>query len=468
MWANQVGDQEYEFSNFLKYFQRSATFTPPNSTLRAANASVPLPAPGAFSDIGGPVQVTVPNWANSLAGWVRNGLLSLGLPDIQDYVSGTLIGSQFNYHCENPTDQTRSSSETAYLRLALSTTDLVVYKNALAKRVVFDDNKRANGVEIDIGGLTSMLAAKQEVIVSAGVFQSPQMLMVSGVGPKDTLQELNIPIVQDLPGVGQNMWDHWYFGPSYTVNVETHSVIGNEAIANQLTEDYRTNHTGLLTNLGGDILGWEKLPSPERDALSPESAQALNDSFPADWPELEYIVLDAYIGNQSNYITDAPHTTDMYGGLAAALVSPLSRGNVTIRSGDTSDLPIVSPNWLTSPVDQDLAIAAFQRLRQIASTNATAPAIIEEVYPGSNCTSRDDILEFVKNAGMTVWHGSATCKMGMASDPMAVIDAQARVFGVEGLRVVDNSAFPFLPPGHPQSTTYALAEKIAEDILLGR
>ena len=113
--------------------------------------------------------MTVPNWANAFAGWVRNGLLSLGLPDIQDYVSGGLIGSQFHYHCENPADQTRSSSETSYLRRALATTDLVVYKNALAKRIVFDHDKKATGVEINIGGLTSTIGAEREVILSSGV-----------------------------------------------------------------------------------------------------------------------------------------------------------------------------------------------------------------------------------------------------------------------------------------------------------
>ena len=263
------------------------------------------------------------------------------------------------------------------------------------------------------------------------------------------------------------MWDHWFYGPSYTVNVETHSILGNPVAAARFTNEYRAEHTGMLTNLGGDILGWEKLPYPERAALSPSASQILDESFPSDWPELEYIVNDAYGGNQSNYIRNAPQTTSMYAGISAALVAPLSRGNVTIRSADTAELPVVNPNWLDSPVDQELAVAGFNRIRQIVATNATSPAIIEEVYPGSDCSSREDILEFIKNNGNTVWHASGTCKMGKGDDPMAVVDAQGRVFGVSRLRVVDNSVFPLLPPGHPQATTYALAEKIVDDILKG-
>ncbi|KAL9092349.1 MAG: hypothetical protein Q9159_000857 [Coniocarpon cinnabarinum] len=468
MWADQVGDRQYEFPNFLKYFRRSATFTPPKDSTRAANATVPPPTAGAFSSSqGGPVQVTIPNWADSFAGWVRKGLLSMGFPNLQDYVSGTLIGSQLQYHSENPVDQTRSSSETSYLRQALATTDLMVYKNALAKKVLFDDQKKATAVEIDIGGLTSMLEAKQEVIVSSGAFRSPQLLMASGIGPGDTLQQHNIPVIHDLPGVGQNLWDHWFFSVSYSVNVETHSIASSPAFAGQLAEEYRASQSGPLTHVGGDVVGWEKLPESERASLAPSSSQAFDESFPADWPELEYLVTDAASGDPRNFPAGPPSSPNMYASIAALIVAPLSRGNVTIGSSDTADHPIISPNWLASPADQDLMVSAFHRVREFARANATRSVIKEEVYPGPNVTSREDILSFIKSTGLPVWHASATCRMGMANDTMAVVDAQARVFGVRGLRVVDNSAFPLLPPGHPQATTYALAEKIAEDIMQG-
>lgn len=139
--------------------------------------------------------------------------------------------------------------------------------------------------------------------------------------------------------------------------------------------------------------------------------------------------------------------------MLGVLITPTSRGNVTLKSADTSDLPIINPNWLGDTADQDVAIAMFKRMRQAFQSEAMAPVIIgDEYYPGTGVQSDSETLEFIKNNVMTLWHAACTCKMGTSDDDMAVVDSQARVFGVNGLRVVDASAFPFLPPGHPQST----------------
>lgn len=139
--------------------------------------------------------------------------------------------------------------------------------------------------------------------------------------------------------------------------------------------------------------------------------------------------------------------------MLGVLITPLSRGNVTLKSADTSDLPIINPNWLGDTADQEVAIAMFKRMRKAFQSEAMAPVIIgDEYYPGTGVQSDSEILEFIKNNVMTLWHAACTCKMGTSDDDMAVVDSQARVFGVNGLRVVDASAFPFLPPGHPQST----------------
>lgn len=133
-------------------------------------------------------------------------------------------------------------------------------------------------------------------------------------------------------------------------------------------------------------------------------------------------------------------------------MAPLSRGNVTLRSADTSDLPIINPNWLGSKADQEVAIAAVKRLRQFWQSDAMAPAVSgREYFPGYQMQTDEQILEFVKNALIPIFHASCTCKMGTKDDPTAVVDNEGRVFGVSGLRVVDASAFPILPPGHPQS-----------------
>ncbi|KAL8939135.1 MAG: hypothetical protein Q9216_003528 [Gyalolechia sp. 2 TL-2023] len=132
-----------------------------------------------------------------------------------------------------------------------------------------------------------------------------------------------------------------------------------------------------------------------------------------------------------------------------------------------TDHPIINPNLLSHPADQELAIQGFKRAREIWTILQDSGLTIgaEEYFPGSNVTSDDDILDFIQRSLMTIYHASSTCKMGKPDDNMAVVDGKARVYGTQNLRVVDASAFPFLPSGHPQSAIYALAEKIAEDIL---
>lgn len=235
--------------------------------------------------------------------------------------------------------------------------------------------------------------------------------MVSGVGPKNTLQDHNIPIVSSLPGVGQNMWDHFLAGPSYRVNVPTHSVLGNPSLLAAATAEYITNHTGVLTNNGGDFFGWEKLPDEERNSQLSNDTRDKLAAFPADWPELEYITLDAYVGDQENYVMGQPKTPYMYASVIAAIVAPLSRGNVTISSPDTNDLPIISPNWLVDKADQEVMVAGYKRVRALVDTDEVQRAVVgDELYPGRNVTSDEDILDAIKKSGLTVWHASSTCE----------------------------------------------------------
>jgi hypothetical protein len=124
-----------------------------------------------------------------------------------------------------------------------------------------------------------------------------------------------------------------------------------------------------------------------------------------------------------------------------------------LNSGSTSDLPTINPNWLDTPADQEVAIAMFKHMRQAFQSDAMAPVVIGDEYnPGTQVQTDAQVLEWIKNNVMTIWHAACTCKIGTPEDKMAVVDSQARVYGVQGLRVVDASAFPFLPPGHPQST----------------
>ena len=204
-WANQVGDQDYTWSKFLPYFEKSLNFTPPDTSKRAANATPDYD----IANLGqgnGPLSVTFTNYAQAFSSWVQNGLKEIGIQPRKGFTSGQLIGSSYVLNTVEPTLQTRESSETAFLQPALANPNLIVYTQTLAKKIIFDSDKVATGVQVDTQGKVYNLSARKEVIVSAGAFQSPQLLMVSGVGPQATLSQYNIPVVADRPGVGQNMW----------------------------------------------------------------------------------------------------------------------------------------------------------------------------------------------------------------------------------------------------------------------
>ena len=247
------------------------------------------------------------------------------------------------------------------------------------------------------------------------------------------------------------------FGANYELNLITHSTLANPEFNAQQVSSYLTNRTGQLTNIGADILGFEKIPLSLRATLS-NSTQAGLAQFPADWPELELTWLDAYSGYQKDLLLGSPQDGKNYGTTNALLVAPFSRGNVTINSTDTADMPIISPNYLLDPRDREVAVAGFKRARQVAQTNAIQSIVIgDEALPGSNVTTDAQILEFITQSASTLYHAAATNAMGRPNDSNAVVDSQARVIGVSGLRVVDASAFPFLPPGHPQATVCELS-----------
>lgn len=202
------------------------------------------------------------------------------------------------------------------------------------------------------------------------------------------------------------------------------------------------------------MVAFEKIPQNLRREFTPAALTAL-DQFPADWPEVEYVT----------GTSPGPDGSGL-GFILAALTAPVSRGSVTIASADISTPPVIDMAWLTDPANADaqVAVAAFKRIRQAYST---IPETIlgPEVAPGAAVQTDADILTYIRNVSVPFYHAAATCAMGKKGDPNAVVDSQARVFGVQGLRVVDLSVVPFSPPGHPQATVYMLAEKIADDIL---
>ncbi|KAF7521728.1 hypothetical protein G7054_g12363 [Neopestalotiopsis clavispora] len=465
--AEEIGSSAYSFDEFFPYFTKSQNFTPPvgGTFDRFANSTPEYDPSRLGTD--GPLSVLYPKYAQPFGSWAGMGFEAIGLHSQAGFESGNLSGAYAYPLATIRNDENiRESSETAFLRPHLSgqTPNLITFISTLAKRVLFDDQKQATGVVVDTQGLQYTIRARKEVIVSAGAFQSPQLLMVSGIGPQATLEEHGIEVLQDSPGVGQNMKDHVLFGSSYRVNVDTGSSFGNPEKLAEYQEEYARGN-GPMTNPGIDILGWERLP---RNNLTNATISALESTFSSDWPEVEYLPNGGFFGNASNFQKIQPTDDFQYASVVAGLVATLSTGNVTISSNDTADAPIINPNWLSHPADKEVAIAAFKRTRQVWEAPAMKPLLVgDEYFPGKNVTTDKQIWAHIQDSFSTIFHAACTCKMGTDDDPMAVLDANARVRGVSGLRVVDASSLPILPPGHPMSTIYALAEKIVDDIRNG-
>lgn len=463
-WADAVDDSSYTFDNFLPYFKKSITFTPPSSS-RASNATADFNV--AAFDGSGPLQVSYANYASPFSSYMEPAMNEIGMSRTTDFNSGSLMGTQYCSSTIRPKDENRDSSQTSFLTQASGRSNLKVYDLSMAKKIIFDSAKKATGVSVSSDGVSDYtIHARKEVIVSAGAFHSPQLLMVSGVGPKAQLDQFKIPVIANRPGVGQGMQDHVFFGPSFRVRVQTLTRLANDLlyVAAQFFGDY-AKQLGPLTNPVCDFLGWEKIP---RSLLS-ATAQADLARFPADWPEAEYLSAPGFIGNFSNLFTTQPKDGYQYASILGGLVAPLSRGTVTLASADTKDLPIIDPNWLTNNTDQEVAVAIYKRIRQTFASKAMQPVLADttEYFPGPNVQTDAEILNTIQNTVQTIWHASCTCRMGKTTDVNAVVDSNAKVFGVDGLRVVDASSFALLPPGHPQSTVYALAEKIADVIKAG-
>ncbi|KAI5867011.1 putative glucose-methanol-choline oxidoreductase [Durotheca rogersii] len=471
MWADAVGDSSYEFQKFLPYYRKSGNFTPPRNRLQFDNVTLQYDAQVlAENNRNGPLSLSFANYVHAFATWASQGLKQIGINPRDGFQSGELLGHSYNIFTINADTMLRDSSETSFLQKGLEYPELTVYHLTQGKQILFK-GKKAAGVRVDTMGTQYTLSARKEVIVSSGVFGSPQLLQASGVGPAKLLKGLKeIPVVADRPGVGQNMQDHIYFGVTHRVNVLTTSSLLDPGFYAAQTELFVNGAAGMLTNPNTDMLGFEKLPERLRRGMAPATVRAL-DAHPADWPDVEYVTLGSYLGEGNHSRGADPHDGFNYASLAVVLGAPRSRGSVAITSRDTAVAPAINPNFLVDRADVDVAVAGFKRAREFWQTDAMRrlavgrrPGAADEAFPGPRVATDRQIEDAIRKNFNTIFHGASTCAMGKPTDPMAVVDPRARVYGVEGLRVVDASAFPFLPPGHPLATVYALAEKIACDI----
>ncbi|GKT61683.1 GMC oxidoreductase [Colletotrichum tofieldiae] len=463
LWADTVGDDSFRWESMLAYFKRSVDLTPPNEEKRQnTNATVRFDL-NDYAEEGGPLQVSWNNWVDPTLTWLAKVVQSLGLNiSPKGFSSGELVGyGAWVPSTIEPEKAQRSTSESSFLQRAIKDTEIVVYTHSLATKILFDGTQ-AVGVSVNTQGVEYALSANKEVILTAGTFHSPQLLQVSGIGARKHLEALSIPVVADIPGVGQNLQDPIQIFVAYPVSTPSAQSLTNDPALNPVfVEEYLKSGTGPYSSAAG-FLAHERLPNSTLANFTQSTREKLA-SVPSDWPQLSFIV--------GSFSTGPGQTS---GTLAAYLPLVFSRGNVTISSASIDVQPAINLNWLSDPADVELAVAAVKRLRTAwASPFANTPGFKAgpEALPGDAVQTDKDILEYVRaNAGQ-VWHPVSTVAMGKEEDVesgKAVVDSNGRVFGVQGLRVADASTFPFALPGHPQSAVYALAEKIAEDIITGR
>jgi choline dehydrogenase len=341
-------------------------------------------------------------------------------------------------------DGIRASTSAAFLRPALGRANLKLEINALAERILFEGS-RATGIQYSVNG-QSRRARARELIVCGGAINSPQLLMLSGLGPAPALRELGIQVKEHLPGVGQNLHDHIYahclasVDPSFSLN---RMISSNLRMIPDVLR-YIATRRGLLTSAAAQV----GLFTRTRPELAAPDLQLQMRPF-------------SMISKSGMYTADpAPAIT-----ASCTLLQPHSRGCVTLKSADPRERARMVANYLTDPRDLPTLVEGLKLIRRIFNTSPFAEHFRGEELPGEALATDAELIGYLRANGQTMYHPVGTCKMGPDGDPAAVVDARLRVRGISGLRVVDASVMPTVPSGNTNAPTIMIAEKAADMIL---
>ena len=335
----------------------------------------------------------------------------LGYPSTNDFNGPEMEG--VGWHHVNIKDGKRHSDAVAYLQPALQRSNLELLTNAQATRLLFDRN-RCIGVEYSVNGTTETVYANREVIVCSGAIESPKLLLLSGIGHPDQLKQFDIPVVSDLPGVGENFHNHVLTG-----------------VICEASRPVPAGHQNL-------------------------SESALFCKSEPGWvgPDLQI----GFVHVPFNIIIGQGHPNSV--SILPGVVRPLSRGWIKLASKDPLEKPLINPNYLGVASDLDRLVQAVKISREIFRARAFSGWIQQELTPTADLTTDAQLRDFVKKTADSYHHQAGSCKMGL--DAMAVVDPQLRVYGVEGLRVADASVMPVVPSGNCHAGILMIAEKAAD------
>ncbi len=336
----------------------------------------------------------------------------------------------------------RASAANAYLKPIKNRKNLQVLTKARVLKVLFE-GRRAVGVRYELGGVVHDVKANKEVILSAGSIASPQLLKLSGIGPGAELQQHGIPVVKDLPGVGENLQDHleFYFQMACTQPITLYSAMNPIAKA---------------------LIGmrWTLFKSGLGATNHFETCGFIRSRAGIRYPDIQYHFLPMAVSYDGSSLAKEHGFQAHVGPMRSK-----SRGWVRLASADARDKPRILFNYLSHPDDREEMRACVRLTRELFAQPAFKPFAGREIAPGADVTTDEAIDEFIRQKVESAYHPSCSCKMGSESDPMTVVDPETRVIGVDGLRVVDSSIMPQITNGNLNAPTIMIAEKAADHIL---
>ena len=427
VWA-QMGNRGWSYAEVLPYFKRyERRVGDGDDTFRGREGRYVI------EDL---------EWEHPLCDAFMEGAISQGIPRNPDYNGASQEGVGFFQRSINR--GVRVSSARAYLHPVMERKNLDVRTNAHAVAIIFE-GKRAVGIRYRQGGEYKEVRANREVVLCGGSFNSPQLLQLSGVGSGELLQELGIPVHHELPGVGENLRDHYPI--RMTARARNTWTINERARGLPLAWEvlkYFVARKGILT-LQPTLVAcfWKSDESLEYGDLQMTFT-------PASYRE----------GVQSELDTEPGMT------IAVWQQRPESTGYVRARSPDPFEKPAIQPNYLASEIDQRVIVGGIKLGRRLFRAQALAPYFESELSPGDDVQTDEEFLNYARGRGTTAFHPMGTCRMGPDTDPTAVVDAELKVHGIEGLRVADASIMPTMPSANTNASSLMIGEK-ASDMLRG-
>jgi choline dehydrogenase-like flavoprotein len=391
---------------------------------------------------GGPLNVKFLERPSPLHQTLFEAAESLQYKHIEDFNGANQEG--FSIHQVTQKNGRRYSTARAFLDPARSRPNLRIMTNAPVSRIVVE-NGCAAGVEIRRDGTGTRIDASREVVLSAGAFVSPKLLKLSGIGNGEELQKLGITSIHHLPGVGENLQDHASVFVQYQTSNSTPYGLSLRALPKLAWEgvDYLLRRQGLVSSNLVEGGGFYKTdPSLDR-------------------PDIQYVFLPAHRD------ASKPRLSIGWGhgfSMTSVLLRPKSRGNVTLKSPDPGDSPVIDPRFFTQGDDLDILLRGLKESRRIFAAPAFEKFAPRELLPGTDIETDDGLRDYIRGGSATIFHPVGTCKMGPDGDGMAVVDHRLRVRGVGGLRVVDASIMPTIVGGNTNAPAIMIAEKAADMI----